>query len=506
MKEVIQMKRTIAAILALTLITGAGVGTSAVGADLIAPISASAAETQADYAGRYTVDLKLKQYMSEDDSMGNKAFEQSGVLVVNEDKTATLEIDLHSMKYLGKDGYLGSMKRVTEVTKYNKYGTPTEFSTVDADVLDVYEDIYDGFNKPESSAADANVVGKWYPKKLSIPVEVEIDKDGNVKAAEDEYGDSLFLVQVYVPVMESIMAGGGTKFANVQVFNSTLKKVAAPTLNGNSATVSGDITLNSFINIDDSISSDADAKIVTVLPSGEKEETTVAEVMTTAGCKLSADIPAKDMTADVTYKVVGGDGKILGEVTTSVAEYAQNLINSTDSSISSEQKAFAKAMLNYGGYAQLYFGKNTDDLANASLSAADKSLASVTNSTLNKYTAAKSGSVSGLTYCGSALLLEGTTKISHYFKLTGSGYTFTVNGKSVDAIQDGDYYVVTTDGISAANLDDNYTVVASKGNSKFTLNYSALSYCESALRKSSKDTLKEVSKALYLYNQAAEKL
>ena len=76
----------------------------------------------------------------------------------------------------------------------------------------------------------------------------------------------------------------------------------------------------------------------------------------------------------------------------------------------------------------------------------------------------------------------------------------------MDAIQDGDYYVVTTDGISAANLDDNYTVVASKGNSKFTLNYSALSYCESALRKSSKDTLKEVSKALYLYNQAAEKL
>ena len=181
------MKRMIATIMALTLITGAAAGTGISGNALISPISASASETQADYAGRYTVDLKLMQYMSTDASMGNNAFEQSGVLVVNEDKSATLEIDLHSMQYLGRDGYLGSMKRVTEVTKYNKYGYPTEFSTVDAEVLDVYEGLYDSFNDPESEYVDANVVGKWYPKKVSIPVEVEISDGGSVKAVEDEY-------------------------------------------------------------------------------------------------------------------------------------------------------------------------------------------------------------------------------------------------------------------------------------------------------------------------------
>ena len=504
------MKRMIAAIMALAIVTGAGVGTSIPGTDLIAPVSASAADTQASYAGRYTIDLKLKQYMSEDDSMGNKAFEQSGVLVVNEDKTATLEIDLHSMQYLGKDGYLGKLKRVTKVNTYNKYGTPTDYETVDAEVLDVYEGIYDGFNNPESSAADANVVGQWYPKKLSIPVEVEIDKDGNVKAVEDEDGESLFLVQVYVPVMESIMTGGGTKFANVQVFNSSLKKVETPTLSGNSASVSGDITLNSYINVDESISSDTGAKIVTVLPDGSTEETALSEALTENGCKLSADIPAKDMTADVTYQVIGGDGKILGEVTTSVAEYAQNLINSTDSSITAEQKAFAKSMLNYGGYAQEYFGTNTDALANASLSAADKSLDSVTDSTMTTYKATKTGSIAGLTYNGSCLILEGTTKINHYFSLASgqkiSDYTFTINGKTVTAQQDGDAYFISTEGIGAANLDDNYTVVVTKGSAKFTLNYSALSYCESALRKSDKTTLKNVSKALYLYNKAAENL
>ena len=504
------MKRTIAAIMALTLITGATVGTGFIGTDLIAPISASAAETQASYAGRYTVDLKLMQYMSTDASMGNNAFEQSGVLVVNEDKTATLEIDLHSLQYLGRDGYLGWMKRVTKVNTYNKYGAPTDYETVDAEILDVHEGVYDVFNDPDSSSVDENVAGKWYPKKLSIPVEVEIDDEGNVKAVEDEYSESLFLVQVYVPVMESITTGGGTKFANVQVFNSTLKKVATPTLSGNSATISGDITLNSYINVDERISSDKDAKIVTILPNGATEETPISEVLTSDECKLSADIPAKDMTADVVYRVVGGDGKNLGEVTTSVAEYAQNLINSTDSSVTSEQKAFAKAMLNYGGYAQEYFGKNTDNLANASLSDTDKSLTSVTSSALTSFKAAKSGSISGLTYSGSCLILEGTTKVSHYFKLSSgqkiSDYAFQVNGKTVNAVQDGDFYVITTDGIGAANLDDNYAVVVTKGSATFTLNYSVLSYCESALRTSEKTTLQNVSKALYLYNKAAENL
>lgn len=501
------MKRMIAAIMALTIVTGAAAATG-VPETLISPVSASASETQADYAGRYTVDLKLMQYMSSDTSMGNNAFVQSGVLVVNEDKSAVLEVDLHSMKYLGKDGYLGKMQRITKVNTYNKYGTPIDFETVDAEVLEEYVDVYDDFNDPQSSYADANVVGNWYPKKLSIPIEVEIGDDGSVKIAEDEYGESLFLVQAYVPVMESIMTGGGTKLANVQLFNSTLKKINAPTLSGNSATVSGDITLNSYINIDESISSDADAKIVTILPNGTTVETAVSDVLTANGCKISTDIPAKDMTADVTYQFVGGDGKFFGEVTTSVAEYANDLINSVDSNITDEQKNFAKAMLNYGGYAQEYFGNHTDNLANASLSAADKSLDSVTGGTLTAFAATKSGGISGMTYCGSSLILEGTTKVTHYFKLADGldGYTFTVNGKTVNAVQNGQYYTVTTDGIGAANLDDNYAVVVTKGSSKFTLNYSALSYCESALRKSDKTTLQNVSKAIYLYNKAAENL
>ena len=72
-------------------------------------------------------------------------------------------------------------------------------------------DVYDLFNNPESDYVDPIVEGKWYPKVLSIPIDFE--------NREDE-----ILVQVYVPVMESIMQGGGTKFAVLDIDWDSLRK------------------------------------------------------------------------------------------------------------------------------------------------------------------------------------------------------------------------------------------------------------------------------------------
>ena len=72
--------------------------------------------------------------------------------------------------------------------------------------------MYDSFNDPASEYVDANVEGKWYAKKLGIPL--------NFSEKEDE-----ILVQVYVPVMESIMEGGGTKFAVIDIDWDSLKQI-----------------------------------------------------------------------------------------------------------------------------------------------------------------------------------------------------------------------------------------------------------------------------------------
>lgn len=171
-------------------------------------ISVSAAELK---SGKYTVNIQLMQFHSDELSMGNESMIPQAQIVVNTDGTASIEIDMQSLTYLGRDGYLGWLKKVTKVISENRFQYPTEIETEDASVLEEYTDVYDAFNTPDSEYADTQITGKWYPKKLSIPI--------NFENREDD-----ILVQVYVPVMESIMEGGGTKFAVLDIDWDSLVK------------------------------------------------------------------------------------------------------------------------------------------------------------------------------------------------------------------------------------------------------------------------------------------
>ena len=164
-------------------------------------VFAEDAEVQPD---EYTVNITLMQFHSDEKSMGNASMVPEAHIKVSEDGTAELQIDMIPLTYLNREGYLGWLKKVTEVVSENKYHYPTEIKTEDAAVLAEYVDVYDSFNDPDSDYVDSNVEGKWYPKKLGIPI--------NFDEQEDD-----ILVQVYVPVMESIMPGGGTKFAVIDI-------------------------------------------------------------------------------------------------------------------------------------------------------------------------------------------------------------------------------------------------------------------------------------------------
>ena len=172
-------------------------------------ISAAAEET----ASEYTVNIQLMQFHSEGLSMGNASMNPEAHIIVKPDGTAEIQIDMVSLTYLGKQGYLGWLKKVTKVLKENDFQYPTEIESVDANIIEEYVDVYDDFNKEKSKYADSNVVGKWYPKKLGIAI--------NFEEKEDE-----ILVQVYVPVMESIMPGGGTKFAVLDIDWDSLKQIS----------------------------------------------------------------------------------------------------------------------------------------------------------------------------------------------------------------------------------------------------------------------------------------
>ena len=135
---------------------------------------------------------------------------QTGIVRVTGKGEVTLEMNFQSMQFAGMTGYLYKLKKVDmDTVEYNKYNYPVKYEASDATVLEEYTDVYDSFNNKNSEYYDKNTEGNWYPKKLSIPIELN---------------DNLFYVEVYVPVMESIGEGQGTKVARVSIDWANIKQ------------------------------------------------------------------------------------------------------------------------------------------------------------------------------------------------------------------------------------------------------------------------------------------
>ena len=160
-----------------------------------------------------------------------------------------------------------------------------------------------------------------------------------------------------------------------------------------------------------------------------------------------------------------------------------------------------KAMLNYGASAQLLLNYKTDALANSILSDADKVLPDVD---VSEYKHTVSGSEEGIEISGASLLLDYETTLRVYYKLTGDKtideYTFTINGEEVTpAEKNGEYYIELKN-IAAHKLNTFHQFTVGG----LTLDYSALSYVNTVLTKSTDEVTINMVKALYAYNVAAQ--
>ena len=214
--------------------------------------------------------------------------------------------------------------------------------------------------------------------------------------------------------------------------------------------------------------------------------------------RFTCPITAKNMTDDVTAQVMMGDTPIGTAKTMDVATYCNWVIdNYTDA----KTVNLMKAMLNYGASAQLLFEHNTDDLANAALSEADKALPEV-DATAYQHTI--TGTEAGIKANQMTLLLDSETTIRIYFQLTGSktidAYTFYVDGKEVQPVaKDGMYYVQIPH-IPAHRLGQMYEVTVGG----ITITYGALSYINQVLTTPNvPEVVNNMAKALFLYHEAA---
>ncbi|MGN0574945.1 MAG: GLUG motif-containing protein [Ruminococcus sp.] len=243
---------------------------------------------------------------------------------------------------------------------------------------------------------------------------------------------------------------------------------------GQSATLDGTIGFNIYVAADDDY-------IWTASIDGE--EVAKPEKDENGLYKFTYQVAAKDMDENINFTV---NDKI--DVTVSVSDYIAELSETDDESL----KKLAESMSAYGDAAKAFFSNGTvaeqtitDDLS------------------LYDFTVAMP---EGISYYGSSLILESETTIRHYFTIAdgydADSFTFGAGNESGKPVAKQGYYYVDIKNISAEKLGNAFTV--SVNGSTVISNYSALSYVNKVLSSdSTDDNLKNLVKALYIYNRNA---
>ena len=264
-------------------------------------------------------------------------------------------------------------------------------------------------------------------------------------------------------------------------------------LAGHTISLDGDIGVNFYMELDDAVAQSSTAYMQFTIPTGETTQTVEMPVSEAQKKILSGKtyyvfkcrVAAKEMDSEIHAHIVNGDvnGKIY---TYSVQEYANAVINGN---YRESLKNLVKSMLNYGAYAQIYFGGSTEIGADAS------AISGITAQTIkdaigtNTYSAQMPA---GVEFSGATLSLKSETTLSLYFT-SESTLSF---GSGVEKESKGSYQIARVRNIPAKQLGEEITVGVDSG----SVTYSPMIYCIRVLDGGSDNVnLQNAVKALYRY-------
>jgi len=257
-------------------------------------------------------------------------------------------------------------------------------------------------------------------------------------------------------------------------------------------------------------------------PNGTSENVLISEAQkdteTIPGKTLyivSCDVAAKEMTDIIELQVYpdGSEGTKGTCYKCSVKDYADIILNNQNVNEYQQAAKLVEAMLHYGGYAQKWFSYNLSKLADATLDSDDE-MQNVTSGVLSQYrhSAEMSKLNDSISFEGVTLLLETNTALRFFFTLNDNveidDVNFVCNQKELEPFvitrNNTKYYCVDINDISAQELDDSFDLVISYDGNEGTISACALSYCYEVLDNPSFVLPINLTKALYLYNVAAE--
>ena len=273
---------------------------------------------------------------------------------------------------------------------------------------------------------------------------------------------------------------------------------------GHTVTLGGDIGVNFYLD-DEVLDTYAGTKTVKFTVDGKETTVAVPETPETDGYKVTRNVVAAQMAHTITATLYV-DGEAVATDEYSVQAYAEAVYakpgDYTTDDKADALKELAEAMLHYGAEAQTVFADaltEKPERADSNLDASDYS-----GVTADAVQDAIKGDTSDLNAIAAHLGAKFYTSSLLYLSQNTLRLYFTQNDDSFDPALFDDvrseyYYYVQKEDIPAAELDDQQSFTV--GNGTFT--YSALDYVKAVIGSSMTDAQKNLAKALFLYNQAA---
>lgn len=305
-------------------------------------------------------------------------------------------------------------------------------------------------------------------------------------------------------------SGNGSGNGSESGGNTGSGEIADLGFQAHSLTLEGDIGVNFYLELNDTIVNDASAvmemsiagKTISNIKVSDAVKAGTTEVKDSNGIshscyKFTCNVNAKQMTDTIQATLKTGNQTWKEEY--SVQKYADEAKNSDNKKLIE----IVDAMLTYGAYAQKLFSYNTDSLAGGNLA----DVSSVTAEDLVTYGYQKEGEEENLSLYGASLLLKDTTTIRVYYQLKDGNiedFEFYIDGQKAEPVKSGNngLYYVEVKNLAAQDLDETHTF---KVGNLVISNYSALSYAKSVLDyEKSSEVNKNAMAAMYLYWKAAE--
>ena len=413
---------------------------------------------------------------------------------------------------------LGYVPIEYQITYANMSGDVTAYKE-QASILDEEGYYYCDYKRLDVSNNSNEVLLKFVP----------IGDDIYLYAGSNGLEAGVYTITMSAPTVSGIM----TKTFTLTV----LEKSIGETLEGYSISLDGNINVKYHFSFSKELTDYANVYAQITLPNGTKETVLISEIKEKAVSNtgdvedtkyyidvngyyvFTCEVAAKEMASDIKVVFVADEEQKSREYIYTVKDYAEDLIDyykNTDEKLVN----LVNALLNYGAYAQKYFGFNTGYLANEKLDAAMQSetyFQTILDNPedyfvpmeLNYPEVNKIG-----TFTKANLTLETLTTLNVYFKpadgVSVEDLSFTLNGTtSLTPVQtgtDGEYLLKVSD-IKAQKLGDTceFVVTLKKDNTdKATLSYNALAYGYNMVTVTYKQDIKNLCAALYEYYSCAK--